>query len=171
MFFSGGHMPRYETPESITSYALKAGLRTDNIYVFRDTSAFKAAIQSIGKLPDIDFYDRHGFKMKVKNPDDCHKTVDKIIDSLSLQQPYPLDSTSRLSDLTSELCNLDGSPWNMDQSIAADFTVAIYWATFTGNTNKKSPRVWEEKLYEKGKTLGIRILKVNFDFQEFWESD
>lgn len=164
-------MPRYETPESITSYALKAGLRTDNIYVFRDTSAFKSAMRSVGKLPDIDFYDRNGCKMKVKKPEDCHKTVEKIIDSLNLQQPYILDSMERLSDLTSKLYDLEGRPWKMEESIAADFTVAIYWATFTGNTNKKSPRVWEEMLYEKGKTLGIRVIKVNCDFQEAWESD
>ncbi|MBP6979007.1 MAG: hypothetical protein PHD61_02810 [Bacteroidales bacterium] len=172
MVFSSAHMPRWENEQSITSYAQRIGLRTDNICVLQDSAALGDIMKSYGKLAEISFYDRNGFEMKVKSPEDCHITIEKVIDSLSTQTLYAVDSTRRLSDLTSRLCHLDGSPLKQDEMVApVDFTVAIFWTTFIGNVNKRSTRVWEEKCYEKGKTLGIRVIKVNCDFQEVWESD
>ncbi len=155
----------------MTDYALRTGLRTDNLYIFRDSAGLNAFDRTIGKLPEIGFYYRGCCLMKVRSEDDCHKTIEMIIDSLSRDRSYALDSLDRFADLVSRICHPDGSPVNLEDTARADFNVVLYWATYLGKINKRNTLVWEEKLYEKGKVLGINVFKVNCDYQEAWDSD
>ena len=171
LFVTGGHLPEEEDQSSITAYAIRTGLRTDNLYTFRDSSGLNDFQRTIGKLPEISFYYRNSFLMKIRTEDDCHKTIEKIIDSLNAGTNYALDSLNRFQDLVSGICHLDGSPVHPEDTAKADFNVVIYWATYIGKINKRNTLVWEEKLYEKGKELGINVLKVDCDTQEAWYSD
>lgn len=171
LFVTGGYIPRDENPASVTAYAIRTGLRTDNLYVFKDSAGLNDFHRTIGKLPEISFYYRKSFLMKVRNPEDCHKTIEMIIDSLDADQSYALDSLNRFQDLVSGVCHPDGNPVLPEDTAQADFSVVIYWAPYTGKINKRNTLVWEEKLYEKGKELGINVLKVDCDTQEAWYSD
>lgn len=171
IFFTGGHLPEREDQNSIMAYAIRTGLRTDNLYIFRDSAGLNECHRTIGKLPEIAFYYRGCCLMDVRSEDDCHKTIEMIIDSLNMHTPYALDSLNRFPDLVSRICHPDGSPVNPEDTAQADFNVVLYWATYLGKINKRNTLVWEEKLYEKGKELGINVLKVNCDYQEAWESD
>ena len=171
LFFTGGHLPQQEDQSSITDYAIRTGMRVDNLYVFKDSAALNNFYRTMEKLPDIGFYHRNTFLMNVKTKEDCHKTIEMIIDSLNRQTDYALYSLHRFTDLVSVICHPDGSPVRPEDTARADFNVVLYWATYLGKINKRNTLVWEEKLYEKGKELGINVLKVNCDYQEVWESD
>lgn len=171
LFFTGGHLPQKEDQSSITDYAIRTGMRVDNIYVFIDSAALNDYYRTMDKLPDIGFYHRNTFLMNVKTKEDCHKTIEMIIDSLNKETDYPLDTLHRFTDLVSAICHPDGSPVHPEDTVRADFNVVLYWATYLGKINKRNTLVWEEKLYEKGKELGINVFKVNCDYQEAWESD
>ena len=171
LFVTGGHLPEEEDQSSLTAYAIKTGLRTDNLYAFRDSAGLNDFHRTIGKLPEISFYYRKSFLMKVRNPEDCHKTIEGIIDSLDAGRPYALDSLNSFRDLISKICRLDSSPVQPEDTAQADFSVVLYWAPYVGKINKRNTLVWEEKVYEKGKELGINVLKVDCDTQEAWYSD
>ena len=171
MFLEGAHNPQLENENTIRAFSEKMDWPQENIYVFNDSSGFHYFRQSIGTLPWISFYNKDMYLLNVRKKGECAGGIDSVIYYLAPDNIYPLDSTSTLPSLIPMLCDLEGEPLHINDLKQSDFYVALYWAMFVGNLNKNDVKVWEEKLNEKAKTMGITVLKVNCDFQESWLED
>ena len=65
---------------------------------------------------------------------------------------------------------MQGEPVRVKPKESDDFTVLVFWTTYIGKLNRDHVSVWERQAQENQKA-GIRVLKINMDFQEFWGED
>ena len=63
--------------------------------------------------------------------------------------------------------DLKGNPLVKSNLKPADFYVLLYWTVWTGKLNKDHVKIWEQ-LARNNTNAKIEIVKVNLDFQEYW---
>lgn len=170
-FLNGAHNPRLENRNSIRSYSGKMGWRQDNLYTLRDSAAFHNFFRTSEGIPALYLFNKDMFLLEIKEEARCNSIIDSIIDYLEPVNTYPIDSSIRLTSWLPDWCDMDGNLFLPDDLKQADFYVVLYWAKYIGHLNKRDVYVWEEKLNEKSKTMGITVLKVNCDLQESWLED
>ena len=159
--------PDVENEQSIKKRALKYDLDTTNIVTVRDQPT--AAEFSARGIPNAAIYDRNGKYIEYRQTDtSCNAGLFQFIPDLNPANSYHLpDST----DLKGELAKFRDMKGNALREVEkADFYVLIYWAVWTGKLNKDHVKVWED-LAKNNKNSKIKVIKVNLDFQEYWNME
>lgn len=157
--------PRIENKTSILKKADKLGLDTSNI-VSVNGKDFLYVLKGKG-IPDADIFDKNGRYIEYRlNDSSCNAGLFNFIPSLNVNTPYHQTDSNDLNTQLNKCRDLYGN--HLPPIEQADFYVLIYWTTWTGRLNKDHVKVWEEQA-NNNKQCRIKVIKVNLDFQEYWE--
>jgi hypothetical protein len=159
--------PDIENQESITNKALKFGLDTTNI-VSVTSKDFPYVLKSTS-IPNASIYDMNGNYIEYRQSDtSCNAGLFDFIPKLNLSDTYNKPDSANLSLEWLKFRDLKGNKINLPEN--ADFYLLIYWNVWTGKLNKDHVKLWED-LARDNKNSKIKVIKVNLDIQEFWESE
>ena len=157
--------PEFENEISIKKTALKYGLDTSNI-VSLNSSDFLEEINS-KSIPDASIYDSKGNYIEYRVTDtSCNAGLFDFIPNLNVKNSYNKPDSTNLELELNKFLDLKGQP--IDKLESADFYVLIYWAVWTGKLNKDHVKIWEDAA-RNNKNARIKVLKVNLDFQDYWD--
>ena len=156
--------PEIENEQTIKKQALKYDLDTSNIVTVYSQSTV-SAISAYG-IPNAAIYDGNGKYIEYRQNDTaCNAGLFQFIPDLKLTNSYNKPDSL---DLKGELAKYRDMKGNALSEVGkADFYVLIYWAVWTGKLNKDHVKIWED-LAKNNKNCKIEIIKVNLDFQEYW---
>lgn len=157
--------PELENEQSIRKRALKYDLDTTNIVTVHSREYPKMLK---GKsIPDAAIYDSKGKYIEYRQTDtSCNAGLFQFIPDLSLGNAYHQPDSANLQAEWAKFRDLKGN--KLAEPEPADFYVLIYWAVWTGKLNKDHVKVWED-LARNNKNARIKVVKVNLDFQEYWD--
>lgn len=157
--------PKVENEKTITKKALKYELDTSNI-VTVSSEHFLKTIIGMG-IPEGAIYDRDGRYIEYRQTDtSCNAGLFQFIPALNLEDTYNQPDSLNLQGELDKFRDLKGNV--LKQPEAADFYVLIYWTVWTGRLNKDHVKIWEDLAYNN-KQCKIEVIKVNLDWQEYWD--
>jgi len=157
--------PDIENKTTIHKKAHKLGLDTSNIVTVNGKD-FLYVLQEKG-IPDADIFDKNGRYIEYRlNDSSCNAGLFDFIPSLNLTQSYHQPDSADLPTQLKKFRDIYGNALPpIDQ---ADFYVLIYWTAWSGRLNKDHVKIWEKQANDN-KNCKIKVLKVNLDFQEYWD--
>ena len=158
--------PDIENQESITKKALKFGLDTTNI-VSVTSKDFPFVLKSTS-IPNAAIYDSEGKYIEYRQSDtSCNAGLFDFIPKLSLSGNYNKPDSASLSVEWTKFRDLKGNTMSLPKN--TDFYLLIYWNVWTGKLNNDHVKIWED-LARENKNCKIKVIKVNLDIQEYWET-
>lgn len=157
--------PEMENEQTIKKSALKHDLDTNNIVTVYSRE-FPKTLK--GKsIPDAAIYDADGKYIEYRQTDtSCNAGLFQFIPDLKPDASYNKPDSANLSSEWLKFRDVKGN--KLHEPEKADFYVLIYWAVWIGKLNKDHVKVWED-LAKNNKNCKIKVVKVNLDFQEYWE--
>lgn len=158
--------PEIENEQSIKKRALKYDLDTTNIVTVSDQNI--AADFSGYGIPNAAVYDGNGRYIEYRQTDtSCNAGLFRFIPDLNLTSTYNKPDSTDLKGELAKFRDMKGKA--LGEVEKADFYVLIYWAVWTGKLNKDHVKIWEN-LAKNNKNCHIKVIKVNLDFQEYWDA-
>ena len=157
--------PEIESETSIKKSAIKYGLDTANIVTLNSKDFLR---ELNGKaIPNASIYDSKGNYIEYRATDtSCNAGLFEFIPNLNVKNSYNKPDSTNLELELNKFLDLKGKP--IDKLELADFYVLIYWTVWTGKLNKDHVKIWEDAA-SNNKNARIKVLKVNFDFQDHWD--
>ncbi|MGV3610545.1 MAG: hypothetical protein ACO1N0_06330 [Fluviicola sp.] len=156
--------PEIENEQTIKKKALKYDLDTSNIVTVHSQSTV-STISAHG-IPNAAIYDGNGKYMEYRQSDtSCNAGLFQFIPDLKLTNSYNKPDSLDLKSELAKYRDLKGN--SLGELRKADFYLVIYWAVWTGKLNKDHVKIWED-LAKNNKNCKIEVIKVNLDFQEYW---
>ncbi len=157
--------PETENEKSILKFAEKKQLRIDNI-VTVNSSDFLTTLKTRG-IPEADIFDSSGAYVEYRQTDtSCNAGLFKFIPDLNRNAKYKKTGKTNLQTEINKLRDLNGN--KLQSLTTANFYILIYWSVWTGKLNKDHVKIWEDYAYAN-KNANIKVLKVDLDFQEYWD--
>jgi hypothetical protein len=166
-FLAGGHLPRCENEQTIRGYLGKEKIKTDNVYVIADSSAWDFLMMKFANLPEICYFDRNGYHILLRDSAQCNGQNYTLLAALDTIKNYRVDSTFTFPMLMSKLKILDGNGADTVPAGRPDYYLAISWAIFANPAIYKV-RDWDHMLDTLNTGLKLKAVKVNFDIMESW---
>ncbi len=160
----GIKQPKVENQASIQKQALKYGLDNANIV----TVAAKDFLHEFwGKnIPDCAVYDKDQRYIEYRQTDtSCNAGLFAFIPALNATTTYHQPPAPSLKEELKKFRDMQGK--ELGELKKADFYLLIYFTVWTGKLNKDHVKAWED-LAKANKNANIHIIKVNLDFQEYW---
>jgi hypothetical protein len=157
--------PEIESETSIKKSAIKYGLDTANIVTLNSKDFLR---ELNGKaIPNASIYDSKGNYIEYRATDtSCNAGLFEFIPNLNVKNSYNKPDSTNLELELKKFLDLKGKP--IDKLESADFYVLIYWTVWTGKLNKDHVKIWEDAA-NNNKNARIKVLKVNLDFQDYWD--
>jgi len=160
--------PDIENRKSILKKAKKFGLDTAGIVTVKSANFLKT-MKDAGGIPDAAIFDAKGDYIEYRATDtSCNAGLFAFIPDLKPDGNYHKTGKTSLSTELNKCNDLDGKALNQANLKPADFYVLIYWTVWTGRLNKDHVKVWEN-LAKQNKQAHVEVIKVNLDFQEYWD--
>lgn len=160
--------PDVENRTSILKKARKFGLDTTNIVTVKSADFLKT-MKAAGGIPDAAVFNSEGEYLEYRATDtSCNAGLFGFIPSLSRDGSYNKTGKSTLNSELNTWNDLHGKSFKQENLKPADFYVLIYWTVWTGRLNKDHVKIWEN-LAKQNKQAHIEVVKVNLDFQEYWD--
>ncbi len=168
--------PKPKREEILLHFLDKQGVSPNNAFALSDSSWF--GLLTMTRLPGIMVFDSMGNKIDwvlafygTSDAKTCTADERSFLSKLDAKAEYPIDSTVKLSFITSHLFTLSGIPVSPTIIQNKSFTVILTWAYFMGGrlTRNNLP-YWEETLANNGNAT-FNIVKVDLDPQIWWGDD
>ena len=159
--------PSIENEKHILKYCIKKGLDTSSIYSVN--SADYINVLKNGGIPDIAIFDKHGQYIEYRQTDSsCNAGLFSFIPKLKSDSIYNKTGKTELKTELKKLRTLKGGKIPEFELESYDFYLLVYWNIWTGRLNKNHVKIWEQ-LANANKNAKIKVIKVNLDFQEYWD--
>lgn len=160
--------PDIENRKTILKKAKKFGLDTAGIVSVKSGNFLKT-MKDAGGIPDAAIFDAKGDYIEYRATDtSCNAGLFGFIPDLKRDGSYNKTGKTSLSTELNKYNDLQGKSLDQANLKPADFYVLIYWSIWTGRLNKDHVKVWEN-LAKQNKQAHIEVIKVNLDFQEYWD--
>ncbi|NCA75160.1 MAG: hypothetical protein EOM90_02395 [Alphaproteobacteria bacterium] len=160
--------PGTETPESLIVFLQKNQFPVHDLYMFRDSSAYRSALvrPEIRKnLLSHMLFDRDG-KWIDRDTAKCQWAGSEAIRSLHADSNYLSTDQITLDQITRLIVPFGPDKGPVDPTAKVDFTLVVIWAKFLGKYNY---RLFDlEKAAGENKTATIRMILLNMDMQKEW---
>ncbi|WP_341904911.1 hypothetical protein [Fluviicola taffensis] len=158
--------PELENERTIKKRALKYELDTTNIVTVNSSDYLK--MMKSKAIPDAAIFDSQGKYIEYRQTDtSCNAGLFQFIPDLNTDASYHKPDSANLQTEWVKFRDLKGN--KLKNADPADFYVFIYWAVWTGKLNKDHVKIWED-LAKNNKNCKIKVVKVNMDFQEYWDA-
>ncbi len=158
--------PKLENEESIKKKAIKFGLDTSNIVTVNSADFLKTI--KMGGIPEGAIFDSKGEYIEYRETDtSCNAGLFEFIPNLNTFTTYKKTGKTTLDIELEKYRDLKGNPLVKSNLKPADFYVFLYWTVWIGKLNKDHVKIWEQ-LARNNTNAKIEIVKVNLDFQEYW---
>lgn len=167
----GFHDPRTETKENLTNFFKKNVMSDQAIYFFADSNAFFNFFNTKWHVPYVSIYNKNRYYLNIIEKDTCVNQIYHMVGDLSLNNNYPIDSTTNLSATLNQFETPEGDKISIDSGSKTDFYVVIQWAKFVGKLNKRDVKSWNETLNKKKDEMNIEIFNLCCDPLESWWSE
>jgi len=162
--------PEIENKKTIQKKALKFGLDTSNLVTVNSVDFLSVLKQSRG-IPECAVFNKKGEYIEYKKSDtSCNAGVFNFISELDATKNYTASPERLLKKDLEKFRDLNGKTLAPDYVKAADFYVLMYWCVYAGKLNKDHVKVWEQNAKNNTKAK-IQVIKVNLDFQEYWDKN
>jgi hypothetical protein len=160
--------PDIENRKTILKKAQKFGLDTTNIVTVKSAEFLKTLKEADG-IPNAMVFDSSGSYIEYRATDtSCNAGLFGFIPDLKRDGVYNKTGKTSLIEELKKWNDLNGMPFDKTVLKPADFYVLIYWNVWTGKLNKDHVKAWEI-LAKKNQQAHIEVIKVNMDFQEYWD--
>lgn len=160
--------PDIENRKTVQKKAKKFGLDTANIVTVKSGNFLKA-MKDAGGIPDAAIFNSEGEYIEYRSTDtSCNAGLFGFIPDLKRGGVYRKTGKTSLKAELSTWNDLSGKSFDQANLKPADFYVLIYWTVWTGRLNKDHVKVWEN-LAKDNKQARVEVIKVNLDFQEYWD--
>lgn len=160
--------PDVENRKTILKKARKFGLDTANIVTVK-SGDFLKTVKAAGGIPDAAVFNSEGAYLEYRATDtSCNAGLFGFIPELRPDGTYNKTGKTSLSKEAATWNDLNGKAFDRANLKPADFYVLIYWTVWTGRLNKDHVKVWEN-LAKQNKQARVEVIKVNLDFQEYWD--
>ncbi len=160
--------PDIENRKTILKKTKKFGLDTANIVTAKSENFLKT-MKEAGGIPDAAIFDAKGDYIEYRVTDtSCNAGLFSFIPELRPDGAYQKTGKTTLNTELNTWNDLYGNAFNKANLKPADFYVLIYWTVWTGKLNKDHVKVWEN-LAKQNKQAHVEVIKVNLDFQEYWD--
>lgn len=157
--------PDIENRANIVKKANKFNLDTTNI-VTMNSKDFVSFLKGSG-IPNAAIYDKNGKYIEYRMTEtSCNAGLFQFIPALNLNDKYNQPDSAELYTELMKFRDLNGKALTPIEQ--ADFYLLIYWTVWLGKLNKDHVKVWED-LAKNNKNANIKVIKVNLDFQEYWD--
>jgi len=166
----GIHQPRILNKEKIDHFLIKNNLDTTNNLAIKDKDYLYITNKIQMTYPEIMVFDRDGKFIMYKDVKSCNASAFKFIDSLNAFKKYPTVDSINLTSFEQRLSDLNGRNPIHIKDATSDYFLLIFWTEWTGKLNKDHTYIWEQNA-KKNKNASIKIIKVNCDFQDYWDKD
>jgi len=165
----GIRKPAVENEQSIRKFAKKKGLDTERIVCFgREDWFWIIQEKKIGNtIPDMILFDKDGRLLKIREEGQCNAMNESIISSLVPGKQFEINDSVHLHQIHTKLRKLNGEPLNQLLSEKPDFTIYIFWTTYTGRLNKIKTLMWQNEI-QSNTNCKIDFFLVNMDQQQWW---
>ncbi len=158
--------PRVENEKSIKKKALKFGLDTSNI-VTVNAKDFSQTRREYRQVPDAAIFDSNGNYIEYRQTDtSCNAGLFGFIPALNITSNYNKPLKNSLTSELEKYRDLKGQ--KLKPVSKADFYILIYWVVYAGKLNKDHVKAWED-LAGENKNCTIKVIKVNLDYQQYWD--
>lgn len=165
----GIHQPRVLNKEKIDRFLVKNKLDTTNNVAIKDKDFLYIINKIKMTFPEIMVFDKGGKFILYKEDKTCNASAFKFIDSLNASKKYPGVDSINLSFFENKFVDLYGRGDVKIMDSTSDYFLLIFWTEWTGKLNKDHTYIWEQKA-KNNKNVSINTIKVNCDFQTFWDS-
>jgi len=160
--------PDVENRKTILKKARKFGLDTANMVTVKSADFLKT-MKAAGGIPDAAVFDAQGNYIEYRATDtSCNAGLFGFIPELRPDGTYNKTGKTTLNAELNTWNDLYGKSFNRANLKPADFYVLIYWTVWTGRLNKDHVKIWEN-LAKQNKQAHVEVIKVNLDFQEYWD--
>lgn len=165
----GIHQPRVLNKEKIDHFLVKNNLDTTNNVAIKDKDFLYIINKIKMTFPEIMVFDKEGKFIMYKEDKTCNASAFKFIDSLNNSKNYPRVDSIELSFFENKFVDLYGKGDVKIMDSNSDYFLLIFWTEWTGKLNKDHTYIWEQNA-KKNKNASIKTVKVNCDFQTFWDN-
>lgn len=160
--------PEIETPESLISFLQKNHFPMHDLYMFRDSSAYRTAMTrpEIRKNLLSHMLFNHDGTWISRDTTRCQWAGSDAIRSLHADSNYRSDDQITLDQITRLIVPFGPGQGHVEPIGKVDFTLVVIWAKFLGKYNY---RLFDlEKAAGENKTANIRMILLNMDVQKEW---
>lgn len=161
--------PKEETPASLLKFLKKMNQSPENVYLFRDSSAYCQALNDkvfrknmLGSM----FFSQKGLLLDIKDTSKCQWSVTSFIRDLGMKSIFLIDTLYGFRKVASKLIPLAGNEYQDSLFKTVDYFVLITWGKFAGKLNQRLFDAATE--IRENKQTGIQLIFVNIDMQKSW---
>ena len=161
--------PTEENEQSIVKYANRKGLNVEKIVCFSKED-WIWAIQTkkiANNIPDMIVFDKEGRMLIIRDESQCNAMNESLIAGLVPGKQFEINDSLHLDDIHPKLRNLQGEPLEQKFVEKADFTIYLFWTTYTGRLNKTKTLMWQNEI-QSNTNCKIDFYLVNMDQQQWW---
>ncbi len=165
----GIRKPSIENQQSIQKFAKKKKLNVEKIVCFSKEDWFWA-IQTkkiANNIPDMIVFDKEGRLLKIRDENQCNAMNESLIADLAPGKQFEINDSLHLDEIHPKLRNLQGEPLTQKFVEKADFTIYVFWTTYTGKLNKTKTLNWQNEILSNTNCI-IDYYLVNMDQQQWW---
>gem|GEM_PF-937402 len=174
MMVYGVKNPKPETHSSVIGFLRNIGVNDTILYNCADSASFVILFNSNPGVPDIEIYNKEGYLVPYKDPDNsnpnCNASAGSFISNLKdkQQRPYTNQSIEERLKLLVNSSTLTGITLN--DIPPSDYYILIYFTKWTGKkVNRDHVPYWIKEIETTNNpSCRISYLLVDLDFMEYW---
>jgi len=118
-------------------------------------------------IPDMIVFDKEGRLLNIRDETQCNAMNESLIASLVPGKQFEINDLLLHEEIHPKLKTLNGEPMKQQFGQNTDFTIYVFWTTYTGRLNKTKTLMWQNEI-QSNTNCKIDFYLVNMDQQQWW---